>query len=166
MNKRTDHRKLEPGAIDRYSYKAAAPKAYKALLALEDHVRKSGLENMLIDLVYLRVSQINGCAFCVDMHTKDLRAAGEKTERIDCLITWREAPFYSPRERAALRWAEAVTRLGREGVDDASYEEAKTEFGEAALAELTLAIGTINTWNRLGIAFRSAAGSYQPARTH
>ena len=93
------------------------------------------------------------------MHSKDLRAAGEKNERIDCLVTWREAPFYTPRERAALRWAEVVTRLGPEGVDDPPYEEAKKEFGEAALAELTLAICTINTWNRLALTVGKVAGT-------
>lgn len=146
--------------MTRYSYKAVAPKAYQALLGLEGHVRKSGLEGRLLDLVYLRVSQINGCAFCVDMHSKDLRAAGEKNERIDCLVAWRETPFYTPRERAALRWAEAMTTLGREGIDDETFASAHQEFGEGPLAELSLAVATINAWNRMGIAFRSAAGVY------
>ena len=148
--------------MTRYSYKAKAPKAYQALLDLETHVRGAGFAPGFLDLVYLRVSQLNGCAFCVDMHSKDLRAAGEKPERIDCLPAWKETPYYSPSERAALRWAEAVTRLGPDGVDDATFAEARQFFEEGPLAELTLAVATINAWNRLGIAFRSPAGVYQP----
>lgn len=140
----------------RITYKTVVPKAYKSLLAIEEHVRASGLENVLIDLVYLRVSQLNGCSFCVDMHSRDLRRAGEKTERIDCLVAWKETPFFTPRERAALRWAETVTRLGPDGADDAAYEEAKQQFGDAGLVELSLAVSVINAWNRMGIAFRSA----------
>jgi len=148
--------------MNRLAYKEISPTAYRALLSLEGHVRKSGLDRALLDLVYLRVSQINGCAFCVDMHDKDLRAAGETPERLALLAVWQEAPSFSPRERAALAYAEAVTRLGHDPVPDATYQAALAEFGDALLVELTLAIATINAWNRLGIAFRSPAGLYQP----
>ena len=109
-----------------------------------------------------RVSQINGCAYCLDMHTKDARAAGETEQRLYLLSAWRETRFFSPRERAALAWAEAVTQLGGHGVPDAVYDEARAQFDEKALVDLTLAIVAINGWNRLAIPFRSEAGSYQP----
>jgi AhpD family alkylhydroperoxidase len=125
-------------------------------------VRKSGLDDGLLDLVYLRVSQINGCAFCVDMHSKDLRAAGETPERLALLVAWREAPSFTARERAALAFAEALTELGRDGVANAVYEEARAQLGDAPLVELALAVATINAWNRMGIAFRAKAGVYQP----
>ncbi len=141
MEPRIRHREVAPGAV-------------QALLALEKHVRQSGLDKKLLDLVYLRVSQINGCAFCVAMHAKDLRNAGEPEHRVYSLPVWRDAPFYTDRERAALAWAEAVTTLGEGHVGDAVYEEARKAFGEAELVELTLAIGTINVWNRFGVAFR------------
>ncbi|MFT3765608.1 MAG: carboxymuconolactone decarboxylase family protein [Minicystis sp.] len=112
--------------------------------------------------MYLRVSQINGCAFCVDMHDKDLRAAGEKPERLALLCVWREAPSFTPRERAALAFAESVTALGHDGVPDAVYEAARAELGDEALIALTLAVATINAWNRFGITFRSVPGGYQP----
>jgi AhpD family alkylhydroperoxidase len=149
-------------AMDRTQYKDASPAAYRALLALEGHVRQSGLERALLDLVYLRVSQVNGCAFCVDMHDKDLRAAGETPERLALLPVWRAAPSFTPRERAALAYAEAVTVPGRDGVADDAFDAARAEFGDAALVEFTLAVATINAWNRLGVAFRSPAGRYQP----
>lgn len=147
--------------MNRLEYKEVSPSAYRALLALEGQVRKSGLEHGLLELVRLRVSQVNGCAFCVDMHDKDLRAAGEKPERLALLCVWREAPSFTPRERVALAYAEAVTVLGHDPVPDSVYEAARAEFGDAALVELTLAVATINAWNRFGIAFRSAAGTYQ-----
>lgn len=147
--------------MNRLVYKEVSPSAYRALLALEDHVRKSGLDRALLDLVYLRVSQINGCAFCVDMHDKDLRAAGEKPERLAMLCVWREAPSFTSRERAALAYAEAVTVLGHDPVPDAVYEEARRELGDAHLVELTIAVATINVWNRLNVSFRTPAGTYQ-----
>jgi AhpD family alkylhydroperoxidase len=147
--------------MTRLNYKATSPNAYQAMLTLEGHVRGSGLETALRDLVSLRVSQLNACAFCVDMHAKDLRAAGEKNERLDCLAVWREAPFYTPRERAALGYAEALTRLGADGVSAEVYDEARGVFGDPLLVELTLAVITINAWNRLNIAFQSKAGLYQ-----
>ena len=149
----------------RLNYKNAAPKGFEAMLALEGHVRASGLEHALLELVKTRVSQINGCAFCLDMHTKDARAAGESEQRLYLLNAWREAgPMYTPRARAALAWAEAVTQLGPHGIPDALYDEVRGQFDEKALVDLTLAIVAINGWNRLAIPFRSEAGSYQPPK--
>jgi AhpD family alkylhydroperoxidase len=148
--------------MKRLSYKETSPTTYRALLALEEHVRKCSLERGLVELVYLRVSQINGCAFCVDMHDKDLRAAGESPERLALLCVWHEAPSFTPRERAALAYAEAVTRLGHDAVPDDVYEAARAAFGDTGLIELTLGVAMINTWNRFGVAFRSVPGAYQP----
>ncbi|HVZ85942.1 MAG TPA: carboxymuconolactone decarboxylase family protein [Polyangia bacterium] len=145
----------------RLDYKELAPDAYQALWSLEKLVRASGLDRALLNLVYLRVSQINGCAFCVDMHSKDLRAAGESDERLACLTVWRESPIFTARERASLAWAEAVTELGREHVPDAVYAEARREMDERHLIWLTLAVSTVNTWNRMAIAFRSVPGRYK-----
>ena len=116
----------------------------------------------LLELVKTRVSQINGCAFCLDMHSKDARAAGEDEQRLYLLAAWREAPCYTPRERAALAWAEAVTLLKDQEVGDAQYHAAREHFDDKALVDLTLAIVAINGWNRLSIAFRTPAGTYQP----
>lgn len=146
----------------RIDYRTAAPGAFAAMLGLEQYTRQSGLEHSLLELVKTRVSQINGCAYCLDMHTKDARAAGETEQRLYLLSAWRETRFFSPRERAALAWAEAVTQLGGHGVPDAVYDEARAQFDEKALVDLTLAIVAINGWNRLAIPFRSEAGSYQP----
>ncbi len=139
----------------RLRYKEVAPDVYRALSGVQAHIAKSGLDARLVELIYLRVSQINGCAYCVHLHSKGLRAAGETDRRIDTLIVWREAPFFTPRERVALAWAESVTRLGDEHVPDELYEEAATEFGEKDLVELTLAVAAINAWNRMAISFRS-----------
>ncbi len=117
----------------------------------------------LVDLICVRVSQINGCAYCIDMHTKDLRAHGETEQRLYLLNAWRESPFYTERERAALAWAEAVTRLTEGQVPDDIYEQAREQFSKAELANLTLATVAINSWNRFNIAFRTVPGSYQPA---
>jgi AhpD family alkylhydroperoxidase len=146
----------------RISYRQANPAAFQALSALQKHVLASGLDRRLMDLVYLRVSQINACAYCVDMHAKDLRADGETEPRAFALSVWRETPFYSDRERAALAWAEAVTSLGDGHVGDAVFEEARRFFSEGELVELTLAVATINAWNRMSIAFRSVPGHYTP----
>ncbi|MBO0799736.1 MAG: carboxymuconolactone decarboxylase family protein [Blastocatellia bacterium] len=141
----------------------AAPGAYKAMLALEGYVRKSAkLEPALLELVRMRASQINGCAFCLDMHSKDARAEGETEQRLYVLDAWREAPFYSDRERAALAWTEAVTLVSEDHVPDEVYEEVRKRFSEEELVNLTLAIVTINGWNRLAIAFRALPGEYQP----
>lgn len=140
---------------NRLRYREVAPDIYRTLSAVQAHVRASGLDAKLIELVYLRVSQVNACAYCVHMHAKSLRAAGETDARLDGLVVWREAPFFTPRERAALDWAEAVTRLAPDHVSDAVYLRTLAEFGEKDLAELTLAVATINAWNRMAIAFRS-----------
>ncbi len=144
--------------IDEY----AAPGATRAMLALEHYVRTSGLEPRLLELVRLRASYLNGCAYCVDMHTKDARAAGESEQRLFAVAVWRETPFFTPRERAALAWTEAVTELGRSGVPDPVFEEVRRHFTDAELVNLTMAVIAINGWNRLAVSFRAEPGSYQP----
>lgn len=144
----------------RLDYPQAAPDAFKAMLALESAVQRSGLEHSLIGLVKMRVSQINGCAYCLDMHSKDARAAGETEQRLHLLAAWREAPIYTERERAALAWAETLTRVSVNGAPDAVYAQVRAQFGDKALADLTLAIVAINGWNRLAIGFRSEVGGY------
>ena len=148
----------------RLSYSKLAPGVQKAMLGLETYVNHCGLEHTLLDLVRLRASQINGCAFCIDMHAKDLRAAGESEQRVYMLDAWRESPFYSDRERAALAWAEAVTLVAVDHVPDDVYEQAHQHFSEEELANLTLAIIAINGWNRLNVSFRTVPGGYQPAQ--
>ena len=137
--------------------------AMKALYGLGMYLAKSPVEQPLLHLLYFRVSQINGCAFCLDMHSKDLRAIGETEQRLYVLDAWRETPFYSDRERAALAWAEAVTKLNGADVPDDVYEEAGKQFSEEELIDLTLAVITINSYNRVNIAFRVQAGGYKVA---
>ena len=145
----------------RLDYKLASPDAFKAMLHVEQQVHESGLEESLLELVKSRASQINGCAWCLDMHTKDARARGETEQRLHLLPLWREAPCYSERERAALAWTEAVTRIAdAHDVPDAVYEEARRHFDEKTLVNLTLAIIAINGWNRLNLAFRTTVGDY------
>jgi AhpD family alkylhydroperoxidase len=140
-----------------------SPAAYAAMLGLENFVRKySKLEPSLIELVKMRASQINGCAFCIDMHSKDARAAGESEQRLYALAAWRETPFFTDRECAALAWTEAVTLITEGHVPDHVYEEAKQRFTEEELVNLTLVVVTINGWNRLAITFRMVPGEYQP----
>ncbi len=146
----------------RLRYAQVVPEAHRAMRALEDYVKSTSLEPRLLELVRLRASYLNGCAYCVDMHTKDARAEGETEQRLYAVPVWREGPFVTPRERAALAWTEAVTQLGREGVPDDVYEEARAQFTEAELVQLTMAVVTINGWNRLAVAFRSEVGTYQP----
>jgi AhpD family alkylhydroperoxidase len=134
---------------------------YKAMLGLNASVRASGLEKSLLQLIRMRVSQINGCGYCLDMHSKEARAAGESEQRLYLLSVWREAPMFSQRERAALAWSEAVTTLTDQHVPDDIYTQAAAEFNEAELAALTLAIIEINGWNRLAISFNKEPGSYQ-----
>jgi AhpD family alkylhydroperoxidase len=149
----------------RLNYGKASPGVYDAMAALDQYLQACGRERMLIFLVQLRVSQINGCAYCLDMHWKDLLAAGEDQQRLYSLDAWRECPYYSDRERAALAWADAVTRVADGHVPDAIYDEARAQFSERELADLTLAVATINAWNRLSIAARLKPGTYQPAQT-
>ena len=141
-----------------------APGAYKAMAGIEVYLRHSRLEERLIDLVKLRASQINGCAYCIDMHWKDLRALGETEQRLYGLDAWRESPYYTDRERAALAWTEAVTLITEGHVTDADYESVRPHFTNEELANLTLAVATINAWNRLAISARTEAGTYQPSR--
>lgn len=138
-----------------------SPKGYQAVLAVQHYVDSSGLERPLLELVEMRASQINGCAYCLDMHSKDARALGETEQRLYLLSAWRESPFYTDRERAALEWTEAVTLVSQSRVPDEVYERVKPHFTPHELVNLTLAIATINTWNRLLIAFRMPPGSYQ-----
>jgi AhpD family alkylhydroperoxidase len=139
----------------------AAPGVRDALLRLSEYVTQCGLEESLVDLISLRASQINGCAFCIDMHWKDLRALGQSEETLYMLDAWREAPCYTERERAALAWTEAVTLLTEGHVPDEVYAAARRQFSETELANLTLAIAAINSWNRMNIAFRTPAGNYR-----
>ncbi len=136
--------------------------AYRAMSQLEHYVRNSGLEASLLELVKIRASQINGCAYCLDMHTKDARVAGESEQRIYLLSAWRETPFYSERERAALEWTETLTLIAANHVPDDIYERVAAHFTEEELVNLTLAVVTINGWNRIAISFRSEPGTYQP----
>ncbi len=138
--------------------------ALAAMFGLGKYLAKSSIEKPLQHLLEYRVSQLNGCAYCLDMHSKDLRAGGETEQRLFVLDAWREAPFYTPRERAALAWAEAVTKLPDNQVRDEVYDEARKEFSEQELIDLTMCVVTINSWNRLNIAFRTEAGSYQPGQ--
>ena len=141
-----------------------APGAYRAMLGLEEYLHQSGLEQSLIDLVKLRGSQVNGCAYCIDMHWKDLRALGESEQRLYGLDAWEESPYYSDRERAALAWTEAVTNIRDGHVRDEVYEDVRKHFSEKELADLTFAVAAINAWNRLAISARAEPGKYQPTR--
>jgi AhpD family alkylhydroperoxidase len=146
----------------RIEYTKAAPGAFRAMLGLEKYLQGCGLENSLLDLVRMRASQINGCAFCLDMHSKDARAAGETEQRLYLLNGWREASQYSDRERAALAWTEALTLIAESHVPDEVYDEALKHFSEEELVNLTLAVVAINGWNRFAIGYRSKVGGYRP----
>jgi AhpD family alkylhydroperoxidase len=137
--------------------------ALQAMFGLERYVHGSGLEHSLLYLLKVRASQINGCAYCIDMHTKDARVHGETEQRLYALSAWQETPFFSERERAALEWTEALTLISRNNVPDALYERVRRQFSETELVNLSLAIVAINGWNRLAISFRSVPGTYQPA---
>jgi len=151
----------EPRTEPRLKYYRASPGAYQALKALQDYVEASGLERSLLELVKLRASQLNGCAFCFDMHWKDARALGESEERLYMLTAWRESSLYSERERAALAWAEALTLVAETGAPDDVYEEARAHFNEKEISDLTLAVAAINAWNRMAIGFRLVPGWYE-----
>jgi AhpD family alkylhydroperoxidase len=149
--------------MKRISTKDVAPGAYQAMLGLERYVGESGLDLSLLELVRTRASQLNGCAFCLDMHGKDALAAGETPQRLLGLSAWRDAPFYTDRERAALAWTEAVTHVGPSGVPEEVFRVARQQFDDRQLVALTMAIIAINGWNRLAIAFHSPeAGSHVP----
>lgn len=141
-----------------------APSVFQALLDFSNSLTKSGLDKSLVDLISLRASQINGCAYCIDMHWKDLRAAGESEQRLYGLDAWEESPYYTDRERAALAWTEAVTNVREGHVPDEVYEQVRRSFSEKELAELTLAVVAINGWNRLNIGLRTVPGNYQPPK--
>ena len=148
----------------RLDFRKASPQGDKAMRALHLFVRDCGLDHGLLELIKLRASQINGCAHCMDMHAKELRADGESEQRLYLLSAWRESPFYSERERAALAWTEAVTLVAQGGVPDEVYAQAREHFGEQELADLTYAIVAINSANRLNIAFRTVPGSQEVRR--
>jgi AhpD family alkylhydroperoxidase len=147
----------------RIDYRAVAPAALRAIYGVEQYVRQSSLEHSLVHLIKLRASYMNGCAYCIDMHTKDARKAGESEQRLYAVPVWRETPFYTPRERAALAWTEAVTEIGRAGVPDELFEEASGLFTEQELVDLTMAVIAINAWNRLAVGFRVEVGAYVAA---
>ena len=139
--------------MQRLDFAKASPAAYKALAGVENYVRESGLEHRLLELVKLRASQINGCGFCVDMHASDARQAGETERRLHAVAVWRETPFFSPRERAALAWTEALTRLSQQPALDADFTALREHFSEREMVDLSLAISAINSWNRLAVGF-------------
>src|ERR1700755_1425678 len=143
----------------RVDYPRLAPEATRAMYALGTYLAGCGLEHALLELVKIRASQINGCAFCIDMHTKDARALGETEQRIYALNAWRETPFFSDRERAALEWTEALTRCGESHVPDVLYQRVREQFEETELVALTFMVVVINSWNRLAISFRPVVGS-------
>jgi len=147
----------------RIDYMKVAPSAAKAMLGLQAAVDHSGLEQSLIELLKLRASQLNGCAYCIDMHSKDAMAMGETAQRLFLLDAWHEAPFYSARERAALAWCETLTLIAERGAPDEVFEEVQKEFSDEEIANLTLAIVAINGWNRFSIGFSVEPGTYDPA---
>ena len=148
----------------RMNYFKASPAGGKAMLGLQQYVNDCGLEHSLMELVKMRASQINQCAFCLDMHSKDARAAGETEQRLYALNAWHEAPFYTERERAALAWTVALTLISQDEVSDELYAGVREHFSEKELVDLSLCIVAINGWNRLAKPFRTEAGSYQPAK--
>ncbi|HTQ62521.1 MAG TPA: carboxymuconolactone decarboxylase family protein [Candidatus Solibacter sp.] len=152
---------MEP-RIDARKY---APEAQKAMYTLEQYLSGCGLEHGLMHLLKMRASQINGCAYCIDMHSKDARALGETEQRLYELDAWRETPFYTDRERAALSWTEALTLVSRTHVPDDVYEEVRKHFSEKEIVDLTFVVSTINAWNRLAIALRAVPGHYRPAKS-
>ncbi|SFQ28328.1 carboxymuconolactone decarboxylase family protein [Salibacterium halotolerans] len=146
----------------RVNYAKTNPGILKAMKQMEDYKDTTGFDQTLIELIKIRTSQINGCAFCLDMHTKDARAAGETEQRIYCLNAWRESPFYSEAERAVLALTEAVTLISEDGVPDAVYEEVLQHYSETAYIDLVFLIITINSWNRLAISNNNVPGAYKP----
>ena len=150
----------EPSNGEQVDYARLAPDALRAQYGLESYIHKTGLDESLMNLIKLRSSYINGCAYCVDMHTKEARLAGETEQRLYAIPVWRETPFFTPRERVALAWAESVTEISKGGVSDELRETARAEFTEKELVDLTMVVIAINGWNRLSITFRTPVGSY------
>ena len=150
----------------RIEFHKIGQKPIQLMLAIEGYLNGCGLDHGMLHLIKLRASQINGCAYCIDMHSKDARAAGESEQRLYALNAWEETPFFSERERAALQWTEALTLVTDGHVPDAVFEAARPHFTDDELVNLSLAISTINAWNRLSIAFRSVPGAYQPPVRH
>ena len=150
----------------RIDYATTAPEAVRAFYGLEKYLSGCGLERSLIELIKIRCSQINGCAYCLDMHTKDARAAGETEQRIYTLSAWYETPFFSDREQAALAWVERVTRIADGAPSDALYQKTREQFSEKEIADLTWAAVAINGWNRIALSFGNVAGTYQPPKSH
>ena len=151
--------KMEP----RIAYSKYSPNALHAMYALEKHLKSSSIEEKLLHLIKLRASQINGCAYCIDMHSKDARANGDTEQRLYALNAWDETPFFTPRERAALAWTEALTLISENHAPDELYDSTRKEFSEQEMVDLTYAIATINAWNRLAISMRAVPGEYKPA---
>jgi len=149
----------------RIDYRKYAQQPLQSMLALEKYLAESGLDGKLVHLVKMRASQINGCAYCLDMHSIEARGAGESEQRLYALDAWRETPFFNNRERAALAWTEALTLISQTHAPDAVFEEVKQHFSEKEIVDLTLVIGTINLWNRLAISLRAVPGHYKPAKT-
>ncbi|MCZ2394341.1 MAG: carboxymuconolactone decarboxylase family protein [Chitinophagales bacterium] len=146
----------------RLDYQNIAPEALKGMLELEHYVHHSGLERSLYELVKTRASQINGCAYCLDMHTKDARKYGEAEQRLYALSAWRETPFFTDRERAALEWTEAMTLVAQNHISDELYNQVKSFFTDKEMVALSMSIVAINGWNRLAIGFKSVPGNYNP----
>lgn len=148
----------------RIEYAQVASGAVEAMRTLEKYVRTCGIEPKLLELIKIRASQINGCAYCLDMHTKDARAQGETEQRIYALNAWRETPFFTEKERAALAWTESVTQVSTSQVPDEVYEIVRQHFDEKEIVNITTAIVAINGWNRFAVSFRSVPGAYQPEK--
>lgn len=147
---------------ERLNYAKVSPDALKAMRELEKYVTASGLEHPLCELIKTRASQINGCAYCIDTHTKDARKAGETEQRLYALNAWRETPFYTDRKRAALEWTEALTLISKNDISDSLYNSVRKHFDEKEIVALSMAIIAINGWNRLAIGFRTIPGTYMP----
>jgi len=148
----------------RLDYRKFRREPLEAMLALEKYIASCGLDHKLVHMLKLRVSQINGCAYCIDMHSLDARAAGETEQRLYALDAWRETPFYTDRERAALAWVESITRVSETHVPDSDFDEVKAHFSDQEIVDLTFVASTINAWNRLAIPLRSVPGRYRPAK--
>lgn len=149
----------------RINYFQVAPEAMKGMMEMEKYIHSCGLEETIIELVKFRVSQMNGCAYCLDMHAKDARSEGETEQRLYCISAWRETPFYTEKEKAALAWAEALTDLPHDEVSKELFDEVRKQFGEKEMVDLTTAIVAINGWNRFGVGFRSTPGTYESKKS-